>query len=497
IYTTRDLSGVERLGAFVKCLFQFKDGPVPPDEAAFGIPTCYTVRSIPLMFRQVQNYLQYFDWQWSNGLAPFEPVFARIRLPFTLAFMSLGVYGAHVLKRRDRSIFWMLLILFLTMSLALVGYMNFKPGFSLSWDLFPVIEMHEVRERDYFFTVSFQVWGLFAGIGLAGLYAALRDRYRAGIAAAGVFAVAALPFALNFNAASRAHGPEARLGKDFAYSLLQSAEPYGIVFTNGDNDTFPLWFLQEVEGVRQDVVVVNLSLGNTDWYIRQLRDNPVRPFDPEQAPWFAPLAPATPPGPVLTLTDAQIEQSASMLLPQDYTFRAGRMSITYPAESAFYVYDMLMIRLLQENAGKRPMYFSMTAGTSNWSRLTNYVTQEAMLFRVHAVDEPDTTRLAPGIFQVPIDVPRTDSLVWNVYRYADLLTADTVQLDPTNRNIAINLSYPFYGLGLAYEMRGDTAAARKNVANGVKLYYLPEIARALQSGAGLFLPTPTDTLTPQ
>jgi hypothetical protein len=120
-----------------------------------------------------------------------------------------------------------------------------------------------------------------------------------------------------------------------------------------------------------------------------------------------------------------------------------------------------------------------------------------MLFRVHAVDEPDTTRLAPGIFQVPIDVPRTDSLVWNVYRYADLLTADTVQLDPTNRNIAINLSYPFYGLGLAYEMRGDTAAARKNVANGVKLYYLPEIARALQSGAGLFLPTPTDTLTPQ
>jgi hypothetical protein len=497
IYTTRDLSGVERLGAFVKCLFQFKDGPVPPDEAAFGIPACYTVRSIPLMFRQVQTYLQYFDWQWSNGLAPFEPVFARIRLPFTLAFMSLGVYGAHVLKRRDRSVFWMLLILFLTMSIALVGYMNFKPGYSLSWDLFPVIEMHEVRERDYFFTVSFQVWGLFVGIGLAGLYAALRDRYRAGRAAAGIFLVAALPFALNFTAASRAHGPEARLARDFAFSLLQSAEPYGIVFTNGDNDTFPLWYLQEVEGVRQDVVVVNLSLGNTDWYIRQLRDNPERPFDPEQAPWFAPLAPATPPGPVLTLTDEQIDQSASMLLPQDYTFRAGRMMITYPAESAFYVYDMLMIRLLQENAGKRPLYFSMTAGTSNWSRLSDYVTQEAMLFRVHAVEPPDSTRLAPGIFQVPIDVPRTDSLVWNVYRYADLLTADSVRLDPTHRNIAINLSYPFYGLGLAYEMRGDTAQARKNVANGVKLYYLPEIARALQGGTGLFLPTPADTGNPQ
>ncbi len=497
IYTTRDVSGIERLGSFLKCLFQFKDGPVPTDQAAFGVPACYTVRSIPLMFRQVQTYLQYFDWQWSNGLAPFHPVFARIRLPFTLAFMSLGVYGAHVLKRRDRSVFWMVLILFLTMSVALVGYMNFKPGFSLSWDLFPVIEMHEVRERDYFFTVSFQVWGLFVGVGLAGLYALLRDRYRAGAAAAGIFLLAALPFALNFKAASRAHGPEARLPRDFAYSLLQSAEPYGIVFTNGDNDTFPLWYLQEVEGVRQDVVVVNLSLGNTDWYIRQLRDNPVRPFVPEQAPWYAAIAPATPPGPVLTLTDQQIAQSASMLLPQEYTFRAGRMTIMYPAESAFYVYDMLMIRLLQENAGKRPLYYSMTAGTSNWSRLTDYVTQEGMLFRVHAEELPDTSRLAPGIFQVPIDVPRTDSLVWNVYRYGDLLTADSVQLDPTNRNIAINLSYPFYGLGLAYEMRGDSARARKNVANGVKLYYLPEIARALQTGTGLFLPSSEDTGGPQ
>jgi hypothetical protein len=494
IYTMRDMSGIERLGAFFGCLFRFTDGPVPPDQTGFAVPTCYTVRSIPLMFRQLQNYLQYFDWQWANGLAPFEPVFARVRIPFTLAFIALGTFGANLLRQRDRSVFWLLVLLFVTTGPGLMGYMNFKPGYSLAWDVFPAMEMHEVRERDYFFTVSFQVWGLFAGIGLAGLYASLRDRIQRPVAA-GVLAIAVLPFALNFNAASRAHGPERRLAQEFAYSLLQSVEPYGILFTNGDNDTFPLWYLQEVEGVRQDVAVVNLSLGNTDWYIRQLRDNPVRPFDPSEAPWYAEGAPEMPPGPLHTLTDREIADFQSMLLPRSLTFRAGRVAVTYPEQSAFYVYDMLIIRLLQENVGRRPVYFSMTAGTQNWSRLADYITQQGMVFRVHAQAPPDTTRLAPGIFSVPIDLPRTDSLAWQIYRYGDLLEADSVRLDPTNRNIAINLSYPLYGLGLAYALEGDSAAARRNLESAVKLYYLPEFARSLQMGEGL-LTQPLEGDTP-
>ena len=88
-----------------------------------------------------------------------------------------------------------------------------------------------------------------------------------------------MPFALNWSKASRRHGPDARLAADFAYDLLNSAPPYGILFTYGDNDTFPLWWAQEVEGIRQDVTVVCLALANTDWYMRQLRDNPVRQVD--------------------------------------------------------------------------------------------------------------------------------------------------------------------------------------------------------------------------
>ena len=90
----------------------------------------------------------------------------------------------------------------------------------------------------------------------------------------------ALPIAGNRSTASRAGENVAR---DFAYDLLQSVEPYGILITAGDNDTFPLWYAQEVEGVRRDVTVANLSLMNTEWHLKQLRRRPTDTFDPASA----------------------------------------------------------------------------------------------------------------------------------------------------------------------------------------------------------------------
>ena len=116
-----------------------------------------------------------------------------------------------------------------------------------------------------------------------------------------------MPLALNWSKASRRHGPDARLAADFAYDLLNSAPPYGILFTYGDNDTFPLWWAQEVAGIRQDVTVVCLALANTDWYMRQLRDNPVRPVDPAQVPHaLARLDPRAAPRPLHGMTDSMI-----------------------------------------------------------------------------------------------------------------------------------------------------------------------------------------------
>lgn len=443
-------------------------------------------RTLSILWLQLQNYLQYFDWQWANSLRTTQPVFAWPRLPFTLLFTSLGIYGMQVIRRRDRGMFWLLFLLWLTTGLGLMIYINFRPGFSLGYDQFPSGEMHEVRERDYFYTVSYQVWGLFAGAGIAGLYQLLRRELgpRARLAAA-VFGLALVPFAMNFQAASRAHGKDARLARDFAYDLLQSVEPYGILFTNGDNDTFPLWYLQEVEGVRQDVSVVNLSLGNTDWYIRQLRDNPGRPFLKEQSPWYAGAAPDQPPPPLHTLTNQEIANLQPQLLPRPLRFVAGRVDHTYPENTPLYVKDILILRLIQQNVGKRPIYFSLTAGSGSWLGLQSYLTQQGLALKLHADHPPDSSRLAPGLAGFPpVDVPRTDSLVWDVYRYARLPEADTLDLEPTARNIATNLSIPPLALGQAYQLRGDHARSMKNFDFAYKLGPSPELGQVIQALRG-------------
>ncbi|MCJ7628054.1 MAG: DUF2723 domain-containing protein, partial [Longimicrobiales bacterium] len=299
---------------------------------------------------QFANYLQYFDWQWARVLQGTQVVFAIARLPFTLLFTGLGVYGALEHFRKDRLSWWYILSLFGTLSVGLTFYLNFKYGFSIL-DPLGDLSAHEVRERDYFFIVSFSLWGLWAGIGITALWRTLAGGLVSGYRrAAPILLIAVIPLVLNWPWASRAGDYSAR---DWAYNLLMSVEPYGVLFTNGDNDTFPLWYLQEVEGIRQDVTVIVTSYLNIDWYAFQLRGlttpcpagtdpgaDPTRivcqrPYTPEGSPGAeyggpadaeviraAGKVPLLMDGPVrhptrsiLALDDATIEQVAQTLVP--------------------------------------------------------------------------------------------------------------------------------------------------------------------------------------
>jgi hypothetical protein len=115
-----------------------------------------------------------------------------------------------------------------------------------------------------------------------------------------------------------------------------------------------------------------------------------------------------------------------------------------------------------------------------------YLTQEALLFRLNTVGWPDPEKLTPGLFAVPLNVPRTDSLAWEIYRYADLFRGDTLHVDPTNRNITVNLSYPFYSLGQAYELRGDRERSEENLRRALWLQPIPEMQRMLDEGQAIF-----------
>ncbi|MCA9626025.1 MAG: DUF2723 domain-containing protein, partial [Myxococcales bacterium] len=121
------------------------------------------------LWPQVVNYLQYFDWQWARSFDGTSTVFAKMRIPFTMLFTGFGVWGAIEHARRDKASFLYVAALFGTLSIALVYYLNFKYGYSLRA---PIDDraVHEVRERDYFFVVSFSVWGLWAGMGIVSLW---------------------------------------------------------------------------------------------------------------------------------------------------------------------------------------------------------------------------------------------------------------------------------------------------------------------------------------
>ena len=167
-------------------------------------------------------------------------------------------------------------------------------------------------------------------------------------------------------------------------------------------------------------------------------------------------------------------------------FRTGLIDQRYPRGTPLYVKDILIFQLIRENWDKRPIYFSLTAGSGNWLQLEDYLTQQALVLRLNVETPPDIDRLAPGVLSdVLVDVPRSDSLAWHHYRYADLLEADSLALDPWNRNIATNLSYVMYSLGQAYLVRGDAERSMENFRRGYHLSPVAQIGALLNADTGL------------
>ena len=341
-------------------------------------PPPLTQRQSPLS-AQFQNYFQYFDWQWARGLDP-SPVPSGTRAPVTGVFLALGLFGLLVIRRADRQLFAYMATLTVTVTVALVIYLNFKYGYSLAPEIADP-DLHEVRERDYFYIAGFIVWGVLAGIGLTGIWhMAARGLRRPGpvtgsrVPVAGarlalgiVTFLAALmaltPLAANWRWASRAGDYAAR---DWAYDLLQSVEPYSVLFTNGDNDTFPLWYLQEVEGIRRDVTVIVGQYLFTQWYPRQLqeltRPDRQRPFEPDER--VAGLYPERemPTRPVLSLAPADIDQIQGAATRQDANVRLGPVVVQYPRGTYLDRGDQVALAIIRDSIAERPIYFAWTGG---------------------------------------------------------------------------------------------------------------------------------------
>ena len=422
-------------------------------------------RSLLMMGLQLVNYFQYFFWQWGysfgNGLG---------RVPFAVLYALLGLLGCVAHRRADRAAWGMLMVLVLTTGLGLMGYMNFKPGFSLFYNYFPNFGQHEVRERDYFFVVSFVVWGMWAGMGIALLAAKAWSRspssLRAPLAGATLALAVLIPVGGNWSAATRARPPMAQLARDFAYDLLNSVPPYGILITYGDNDTFPLWYAQEVEGIRPDVSVVCLALAQTDWYMRELRDQPTRAFvDSGAAPLWRGHGAPPPQMPLHTMTDAEIASVAGALHPiqQNTPVQLGPIAHMIPAGAVLAPNDIAVLRIIQQNLGHRPIAWDISTG-KNFLGLDQYVAQRGLVYALSptpldSTDQRYGSRVNGGVL---IDLPATMQLTDQVYRWSGLdAVPDRAELDPAAEGLADNLANPLILLGLGLESHGNGYGALK------------------------------------
>lgn len=184
--------------------------------------------------------------------------------------LFLGLIGLFYHYNRHRKDFWVIMMLFILTGIAIVVYLNQNPI--------------QPRERDYAYAGSFYAFAIWIGLGMLAIYDAVRKPL--GQKTAAIVATTACLIAVPGVLGSENWDDHDRSGRytarDFAYNYLNSCDKNGVLFTNGDNDTFPLWYLQEVEEERTDVRIICLPYLSTDWYINQMRR---QVYDSEPVPF--------------------------------------------------------------------------------------------------------------------------------------------------------------------------------------------------------------------
>ena len=250
-------------------------------------------------------------------------------------------------------------------------------------------------------------------------------------------AVVFVPLAFNWAWASRTDDYSAR---DWAYDLLQSVEPYGILFTNGDNDTFPLWYLQEVEGIRQDVTVIVGEYLSTQWYPRQLRDRTSperqRPFrDEEELGLYEPSSP--PAQAITTLSDAELDSARFVSLRQSYTVDLGPIALEYPAGFQFSRGSQIALAIIRDSINERPIHFASTGALARDLGLDRWSVRQGLASKLRVVEpqpEPGVIQVSPELGGEWIDLDRSLTLAREVFSYRGLRDRE-VWADGASTNI--------------------------------------------------------------
>jgi hypothetical protein len=225
-------------------------------------------RNAPLWL-QFGNVFEYADWQFALGLGR-DPGPTIARTSVTVMYALLGIYGTLRHRAMNRNSWRAWMILFVTASVGVVLYLNMYAGASYGAGVLPAGARHEARDRDYFFTWAFVCWGAWAGFGVVQLARTLALRLHSTLSrtrdiVSAAILVAVLPLILNWGPVRSLRHDEQRRDERESKAILSALPPRAVFLANGDNDTYPLWYLQQVLGMRRDVIVVTRPLLAPEW----------------------------------------------------------------------------------------------------------------------------------------------------------------------------------------------------------------------------------------
>ena len=437
-------------------------------------------------------------------------------LPLLLGL--IGLFWQAWRGQRGIRQFWVVFFLFFMTGLAIVLYLNQTP--------------QQPRERDYAYAGSFYAYAIWCGLGVLAIYDMLKKKIKGNdVAVAGVVGVACLLVPIQM--ASQTWDDHDRSGRytcrDFGQNYLMTLQDKGnpIIFTNGDNDTFPLWYNQETEGVRTDARVCNLSYLQTDWYIDQMKrpayDSPsvpitwpridfcsgtndyieVKPGMKQQLlefyrdyPQEARAAFGDEPFELKNIMKYWVrsKDSDTHIIPTDTLYitidkeavrRSGmmmasdtipdRMVISLAGKRAIYKNDLMMLEMLAQCNWERPLYVATTVGSDNYMNLGDNFVQEGLAYRI----TPFNTK-APGAKN--FDTEKTYNNVMNRFKWGGL-DKPGLYIDETVMRMCYTHRHLFATLALQLIAEGQNAKAEKVLRKSEKV--LPEynVPYTFMSGA--------------
>jgi hypothetical protein len=422
----------------------------------FGVLVAY--------YEQVKFYLRYFFWQWGNER--FFDIFLHVGWQALLGLIPplLGLWGMWHQFRREKRSFVLIFVAFLVASVGLITYLNLKYSPSDPRRGNPAqggLGYLEVRERDYFYAFSFVFYTIFVGVGAYAFLRTVIDRLRfrpvpAYALSGALLAFGFVPMLLNYPDVTRRGN---WIPAEYGYNMLMCCPgEHAVVFTNGDNDTFPLWFMQIVPSrisgydpkFGKNVRVGILSLLNTNWYAKQLKR------------WGAPIS----------FSEAEIEKlprgfvgknNRTFLLEdimiRDMVATAGGVKLNWPEDYAATSEEYIAKVFGPGYHPRTPVYFATTVSPGSLQDVKSHIRLEGLVYRV-----------VPEEGAEQVDVARCRYLVDSVFSMKSIFDP-RVRKDENTRGLLLTYAATFMGMANEYRRQNRPLDAEHvlTLATGLEL----------------------------